>query len=145
MIELRTLLHAHLKSALRPHEYYGFVAPTQVVTFSQPTPGVYFQRAPAKAEMPYLVYSVDALSDGEGFEIITLVLEGWDAPENKDSRPLERLMIETNKALNKQVLMDETLTVAFYLDNRFPLLDENPQILRWRYTYQGRLFERGDN
>ncbi len=145
MIEVRALLHAHLKNTLREHEHYGFIAPSQAITFGAEAPGVYFQQAPDTAEMPYLVYTFPGIhSDGEGYQLVTLDIDGWDAPPRGDTTPLENLMRETNAALDKRTLAGATLAVTFYLDRKIPLVDEDPRIQRRKYVYQGRLFERGD-
>ncbi len=123
MIELRRALHPHLRSV---------------------HPRVYFQRAPDTAQFPYLTYGFEAIPDGEGFELIVLDIDGWDMSGDGDTTGLETLMADVNRVMNKTTLTADDLVVSFYLDRQLALEDENPQIIRRKYVYQGRLFERGD-
>jgi len=124
MIELRRALYLHLRSV---HER------------------VYFQRAPDRAQFPYLTFSFETVPDGEGFELIVLDIDGWDMPVDSDTTRLENLMTDVNRAMNKTTLTTDDLVVSFYLDRKLALEDDNPKIIRRKYVYQGRLFERGDN
>ena len=123
MIELRRTLHSYLRSI---------------------HPRVYFQRAAETAQFPYLVYRFEVMDDGEGFQVITLDIDGWDLPSDGDTTQLENLMADVKRELDKAVLTTENLVVSIYLDRKLPLEDENPNIIRRRHTYQGRLFERRD-
>ncbi len=123
MIELRRALHSYLMSI---------------------HPRVYFQRAAETAQFPYLVYRFEVMDDGEGFQVITLDIDGWDLPSDGDTTQLENLMADVKRELDKAVLTTENLVVSIYLDRKLPLEDENPNIIRRRHTYQGRLFERRD-
>ena len=122
MIELRRALHPHLRSI---------------------HPSAYFQRAPDTAQFPYLVYRMEIRDDGETFHLITLDIDGWDRPETGDTTELENLMTAVNAGMNKVTLTTDSLVVSFYLENKLALLDDDPKIHRRRYTYQGRMFERG--
>lgn len=108
-------------------------------------PRVYFQRAPDTATFPYLTYSFEVLPDGESFELVVLDIDGWDMPDDGDTTQLENLMRDLNRGINKKTLATDDLVVSFYLDRKLPLEDDNPKIIRRKYVYQGRLFERGDN
>jgi len=123
MIELRKALHSYLRSI---------------------HPRVYFQRAPDTAQSPYITYSFEMIPDGEGFELVVLDIDGWDLPNDGDTTRLENLMADVKRELDKAVLTTENLVVSIYLDRKLPLEDENPNIIRRRHTYQGRLFERRD-
>jgi hypothetical protein len=105
---------------------------------------VYFQRAPDTAQFPYLTYSFEMIPDGEGFELTVLDIDGWDLPDNSDTTRLENLMSDVNRAMNKTTLTTDDLVVSFYLDRKLALEDDNPKIIRRKYVYQGRLFERRD-
>ncbi len=121
MINLRKLLHSCLKSI---------------------HPRVYFQMAPDNAPFPYLVYDIVNINDdGEGFQQITLDVDGWD--NSADTTALEALMENVNQTLNKKTFVSGNSTVTFYLENKIPLTDDEVTIKRRKYTYQGRLFERG--
>lgn len=122
MIELRRALHSYLRSI---------------------HPRVYFQRAAETAQFPYLVYRFEVMDDGEGFQVITLDIDGWDRPATGDTTELENLMAAANDGMNKATLGTQDLVVSFYLESKLPLLDDDdPKIHRRRYTYQGRMFER---
>lgn len=122
MIELRKILQAHLKTI---HSR------------------VYFQHAPDTATFPYLVYNIPSLyDDGEGHQLITLDIDGWDAPSDGDTTALETLMAKVNKGMNKKTIVTEDFAVTFYLDSKLILEDDDPRIERRKYVYQGRLFER---
>lgn len=122
MIELRKALHAHIRS-IHPRAYY--------------------QRAPDTAQFPYLVYRMEIYDDGEALQLITLDIDGWARPETGDTAELENLMTTVNAGMNKATLTTDSLVVSFYLENKLALLDDDPKIHRRRYTYQGRMFERG--
>ena len=124
MIDPRRALHPHLRAV---------------------HPRVYFQRAPDTATFPYLTYSFEVLPDGESFELVVLDIDGWDMPISGDTTQLENLMTDVDRAMNKTTLTTDDLVVSFYLDRKLALEDDNPKIIRRKYVYQGRLFERGDN
>ncbi len=124
MIELRKALHPRLR-AIHPR--------------------VYFQQAPDTAQFPYITYSFEMIPDGEGFELVVLDVDGWDMPISGDTTQLENLMTDVDRAMNKTTLTTDDLVVSFYLDRKLALEDDNPKIIRRKYVYQGRLFERGDN
>ena len=124
MIELRRALHSYLRSI---------------------HPRVYFQRAPDTAQFPYITYSFEMIPDGEGFELVVLDIDGWDMPDDGDTTGLESLMSDVKRSMDKKTLTTDDLVVSFYLDRKLALEDDNPKIIRRKYVYQGRLFERGDN
>ncbi len=106
-------------------------------------PRVYFQVAPESAQYSYIVYDFsNSLDDGEGLQVITLDVDGWDNPGNGDTTALETLMDTINESLNKKSLTTDTLTVSFYAETKLPLTDDDPRIRRRKYIYQARLFER---
>ena len=124
MIELRKALRKHLKTI---------------------HPRAYFQRAPDTAQFPYITYSFEMIPDGEGFELVVLDIDGWDMPDDGDTTGLERLMSDVKRSMDKKTLTTDDLVVSFYLDRKLALEDDNPKIIRRKYVYQGRLFERRDN
>lgn len=147
MIDIRKGIHSQLKSI---------------------HPRVYFQRAPDTAQWPYITYNMPTVLDqGEGFQLFTFEVDGWDMPETGDTMALELLMQKVNGAINKKVVtnimehavggflspsmyiyVDNTESGGFacvlHLDRRLNLDDEDPRIVRRKYVYQGRLIERGD-
>ncbi len=124
MIELRRALRPHIRSI---------------------HPRAWFEWPPDTARFPYLIYSIPSYyDDGEGHQLITLDVDGWDRPEIAgDTTELENLMTAVNASMNKVTLTTDSLVVSFYLDNKLALKDDDPRILRRKYIYQGRMFERG--
>lgn len=121
MIELRTALQEYLKTL---HQR------------------VYFQGAPNNAKYPYIVYDIPSIvPDGEGYELITVDIDGWDSNDTGDTMSIENLMTNIN-ALDKKVLTTDNISVVFYLDNKLTVIDDDKRIKRRRYTYQGKLYRR---
>lgn len=103
-------------------------------------PRVYFQVAPENALFPYVVFDLpNSFSDGEGGEIVTLDIDGWDLNNTGDTTVIENLM-KTINSLDKQVLTTDEITVVFYLENKMALADDDKHIKRRKYTYSGKLF-----
>ena len=119
MIELRKALLARLKTI---------------------HPRVYFERAPSTAVFPYLVFDFQLYPDGEGFELCTLSIDGWD--NNPDTTALETLMASA-RTLDKATISNDELVVTFYLENMIPLIDDDETIRRRNYNFAARLFKRG--
>ena len=120
MIELRTIIQGQLKSV---------------------HPRVTYQGSHEKLAFPYLVYDIVNINDdGEGFQQVTLDVDGWDNDE--DTTALETLMKSVNQALNRKTFVRGNITVTFYLESEMPLADDETTIERREYTYQGSLFER---
>lgn len=121
MIELRNIIKGQLKSV---------------------HPRVTYQGSHEKLAFPYLVYDIVNINDdGEGFQQVTLDVDGWD--NSADTTELETLMKKVNQTLNKKTFVSGDSTVTFYIENKLPLTDDEVTIKRRKYTYQGRLFERG--
>lgn len=131
MIALRTVLSAYLKTL---HSR------------------IYFQIAPENAVYPYIVYDLPSIfSDGEGGEIISLDIDGWDFNETGDTTVIETLMATINgvtdiynnaTGLDKKVLATDEISVVLYLENKMALLDDEKRIKRRKYTYSGQLIRR---
>ncbi len=120
MIEIRKVLHPYL---LALHSR------------------VYFQRAPDTAQMPYLTYTfANIRGEGEGRQILTLDIDGWDNKE--DSTGLENLMSGIEAGLDRHVLAGTGIVAAFYLENKMPVLEDDRKIQRRRYIFQGRIYKR---
>ena len=105
-------------------------------------PRVYFQIAPETATFPYIIYDLpNSFSDGEGGEIITLDIDGWDYNEIGDTTTIETLM-QTINVIDKKTLSTEDMAVTFFLENKIPLIDDDKRIKRRKYVYSGRLIRR---
>ena len=122
MMSLRRILHPYLKAV---HQR------------------VYYQRADGM-QMPYLVYSLEVSDRGEGQQIVTLDIDGWDKPADGDTTQIETLMTLLNAAMDKKTFVTDEFAVTFYLDRKLPLEDDDPDIRRRKYIYRGRLQERGE-
>lgn len=105
-------------------------------------PRIYFQQAPEDAIFPYIIYDIpNSFSDGEGGEIITLDIDGWDSNTTRDSTVIENLM-KTINAIDKKTLSTNEVTLTLFLDNKIPLLDDDKNIHRRKYIYSGKLIRR---
>jgi len=119
MINLRKALHPYLKNLYDR---------------------VYFQQAPDTAQLPYIVYDITSiLDDGEGTQIVTLEIDGWD--NAKDTTALENMM-ETINQINKTVITTDDLSVVFYLEGKYGFIEDDTKYNRRRYSYTGYLYER---
>lgn len=103
-------------------------------------PRVYYLRAPETADFPYLVYEFEITDLGDGLQLLTLDVDGWD--NRADTTELENLMMATKSRFNRSIVIDDKQVIHFYLDRQLALVDEDPSLNRRKYIYQGRLFER---
>lgn len=107
-------------------------------------PRVYFEAAPKGAEYRYLVYDLPNSNDDGSMEQFVLEIDGWDAPANKDTLPLEELMslvdegTEESAGLHRKTLTIPGLSMTFYREHRMSLVDDNELIKRRKYVYQVR-------
>lgn len=136
MIELRTVLQDFLKT-LHP----------DVVVGAKTLSRVKYQEATKETPFPYIIFDFpNTLPDGEGFQNVSVDIDGWDNPSDGSTAALEALMSTINgdgeTGLNKKTLATENLVVTFYLENKLSLQDDDKRIKRRKYVYQARLFER---
>jgi hypothetical protein len=107
-------------------------------------PRVYFEAAPKGAEYRYIVYDLPNSNDDGSMEQFILEIDGWDAPANKDTLPIEELMslidegIEGVGGLHRKTISIPGLSMTFYRENRISLRDDNELIRRRKYVYQVR-------
>lgn len=121
MIDLRTLLVTYLKTL---------------------HPRVYFQVAPENAVFPYIVYDIPSIMcDGEGYEVATIDIDGWDLNDTNDTIAIENLMDIINQ-LDKKTLSNANISASFFIDNKLAIIDEDKRIKRREYTYQCRIIRR---
>ena len=121
MIEVRKAIYAYLKTL---------------------HPRVYFQTAPEIVVFPYIVYDLpSSFSDGEGGELITLDIDGWDSNTTGDSMVVENLM-KTINAIDKKTLNTTEIYLTLFLDNKIPLQDEDKTLHRRKYMYSGKLLRK---
>lgn len=114
-------------------------------------PRVYFKRAPKGATFPYLVIDFQpSFTPDEGREQLLIDIDGWDKPTDGDSTALETLMesvngdgnLENPTGLDRQSITANDILALFRLESRDPLDDEDPAILRRKYTYNTTVYER---
>jgi hypothetical protein len=115
---------------------------------------VFFKRAPEGAQFPYLVMDFQpSFTPDEAREQLLIDIDGWDKPADGDSTALETLMetvngdgdLESPSGLDRQAMSDEDIVALFRLEGRDPVDDEDPAILRRKYTYNTTIyFERSE-
>lgn len=104
---------------------------------------VYYQRAPDNAVYPYLVYELSNSVDQGDTEQFVLDVDGWDRPAVQgDSMQLEQLMDTVDEALDRRVVTVDGTPVVIYRETRLPLEDDDVRLLRRKYVYQIRVFEK---
>lgn len=103
-------------------------------------PHVSHMRVSNDAPFPYLVYTLEITDAGDGLNMVTLDVEGWDNLD--DTSRLEDLMGKVKNALNKSLVINDNLFLSIYLDRQFALTDDNPQLKRRMNIFMGRLYER---
>lgn len=131
MIEVRKAIKSFLKS-IHPN----------VTIDGKTISRVFFQQAPEDAIFPYIVYDLpNSFSDGEGGELISLDIDGWDSNITRDTTVIENLM-KTINTIDKKTLTTSEIALTLFLDNKIPLLDDDKNIHRRKYIYSGRLLRK---
>lgn len=106
------------------------------------TPKVYYGQAPEGEKYPYLVYLLNVIDQGDT-KLITLDVDGWDAPENADTTQLEILMGMVDRELDRRVVnSDAAFSFVIYRDRSFPVEDSDKRIQRRKFIYEVRLIQR---
>jgi hypothetical protein len=102
---------------------------------------VYFEFAPHKAIMPYIVFSlpnsVDVESDRQDY---TLQINIWD--DKADSAALETLTSDIDILLHKLQYIDNNQFLKFERENRLMISDSDPSIKRRQLRYTVKQYER---
>jgi protein associated with RNAse G/E len=102
---------------------------------------VYFHKAPAKAQMPYVVFDFPNSFDNEQQEIFNLDVDIWD--DKDDTTALETLASSLWKGLNYYRYTDADIQFSIYRENRLPTLDEEEiNIKRRKLIFSLRYFDR---
>jgi len=100
---------------------------------------VYFQTAPETTVYPYIIYDIPSIyCDGEGGEVVTLDIDGWDSNATGDTTAIENLM-QTISGLDKKTLTTLNMVVTFFIENKLALTDTDKTIKRRKYIFSGRL------
>jgi hypothetical protein len=132
IIELRKIIKASLKT-VHPN----------VLVDGESKSRVHYENAPDKGIYPYLVYDLPNSNDDGSMEQFILDVDGWDNPAKGDTTALETLMDNVDKQLHrKTVVINGTLSMTFYRENRIPLKDDDPRIKRRKYVYQVRTYNK---
>lgn len=112
---------------------------------------IYYDQASKKAKFPYIVFSFENLfSQDESSESFILNIDGWDAPADGNSEPLEYLMsnldgngdIKNPTGLNERVIETDKVLLILRREMRYVIPDDDKTIKRRRYTYQVTIFEK---
>lgn len=100
-------------------------------------PRVYYQIAPEKAPLPYLVYDISPIhDDGEYTQQMSIGIDGWDI--NDDTTRLETLMAAVNARLDKRAILGTGFALVLYFDTKTALTDSDLRIKRRVHLFQGR-------
>jgi hypothetical protein len=99
-------------------------------------PRIYWEIAPENAVYPYLVYDFQLYPDGEGGELVTLSVDGWDKTLVGDTTPLETLMAKV-KVLDTEVITTDNLSVVFFNENMLSIADDDKTLRHRSYNYKG--------
>ncbi|MFY9421857.1 MAG: hypothetical protein WAP91_02460 [Bacilli bacterium] len=122
MIQIRKILQNHLQNLC---------------------PRFYFQVAPDDAQPPYVTYDITAIpDDGEGLQVASIDIDGWDIVDDNDTTKLEDLMYAINVQTDKKTLRTDGMAMTLYLDRKMALTDTDPRVKRRRYVYQARIIGR---
>lgn len=99
---------------------------------------VYWEIAPENATYPYLVYDFQLYPDGEGGELVTLSIDGWDKTLLGDTIPLETLMAKV-KTLDTKIITTDNISVVFFNENMLSIADDDKTLRHRSYNYNGNL------
>ncbi|MBN2796231.1 MAG: hypothetical protein JXR88_12545 [Clostridia bacterium] len=115
-------------------------------------PRVYFRNdIPKDAKFPYLVYDFHpTFTLDESSERLLIDIDAWDKPSNGDSTQIETLIESVNgngdlsnpTGLNFKTISNEDVMATFRLESRNIIDDDDPKILRRKYTYATVVYER---
>jgi len=97
---------------------------------------VYWEIAPENAIYPYIVYDFQLYPNGEGGELVTLSVDGWDKTLVGDITALETLMAKV-KVLDTKVITTDNISVVFFNENMLSVADDDKTLRHRSYNYNG--------
>lgn len=102
-------------------------------------PESYFEHA-SNPTAPYIVYEFYLTDDGTGRQLIFIDVDGWDTKE--DTSELESMMSAVD--LNKCMIETDDVIIVLERTMRKPMDEDDGQIKRRRYSYEGIVYERSE-
>lgn len=99
---------------------------------------VYFQKAPASAEFPYLVFDLPTSFNNAPSEDFLLEIDAWD--NNQDTTILENIIDSIDEELNNKIISFDKYKAIFRRENRLTLPDEDPTLNRRQLRYTVRVY-----
>ena len=103
-------------------------------------PRVYYGHAPASAETPYGVFSLQEISREDGVSLQELEVDVVDY--GIDTEPAEDAADAVQAALDHLHELTEDFHISVYPERRQPLSENDKSIIRRRLTFQVRLHGR---
>ena len=103
-------------------------------------PRVWYGQAKDTTQRPYLVYTVEQLSYGDGQHLMELEVNVVDYGD--DTAPAEELSDAVESAFDQWHYLDETIQISTYNDRKQPVEEEDRQIIRRRLLIELHVYER---
>lgn len=114
-------------------------------------PNVYYEEAPSKAPMPYVVFSFNpSFTRSETGETFLLDIDGFDIPANNSSIAVEDMMellkgdgnlLEDPTGLDRQILVDSEVYATFAFDTRNKVTEKDKKIKHLLHSYATTFYE----
>ncbi|HBA50086.1 MAG TPA: hypothetical protein DCZ91_20300 [Lachnospiraceae bacterium] len=104
--------------------------------------GAYYEEAPGEAEYPYMVFSVQRLSDDEGKLSYSLEVDVWD--QNEYYSRAESMMDALEKKLHRCNHMSDKFLIRIFRGRRQNIPDPDKTIKRVREQFEMQVFEKED-
>ena len=102
---------------------------------------VYYHKAPADIEFPYIVYDFPNSFMNDDQEVFNFDVDVWD--NRNDTTELETLASNIWREFNRYRYVDDNIQLSIYRENRLPPLDEQEKnIKRRKLIFQLRYFDR---
>lgn len=100
----------------------------------------YYEEAPGEAEYPYMVFSVQRLSDDEGKLSCSLEVNVWD--RNEYYSRAENMMDALEKKLHRCNHMTEKFLIRIFRGRRQNIPDPDKTLKRVREQFEMQVFEK---